>query len=112
MKTLITLFLLFGLFNSAYSQQATFDQLVYETTSVERVGSSFVKDRMCVYLGNGQIVSLDLTSEVGKAEFSISLAALASNKNLTIGFDESGSLLSGCNSGTTIRPHAILTIKE
>ncbi len=86
-------------------------QVAYETSGVERVGSSFVEDKICVYLDNGNIVRLDITTEIGKAELSIVLAAQVSGKEIRVAFKTSEELLAGCNSGTTIQPHAILTIQ-
>jgi hypothetical protein len=106
MKFVLSFFLLLSI------SKFSFAAVIYETSGVDRVGSSFEADKVCVYLSNGKIARLDVATETGKAELSIALAAQISGKNLRIGFNDSLPLVGGCNSGTTIRPHAILTIQS
>ena len=61
----------------------------------------------CVTLVNGEIAKLDLTTDVGRAEFAMALAAQNAGKPLSI-YQTDGTLVGGCNVGTTIKPHTIV----
>ncbi|MCW8826810.1 MAG: hypothetical protein OQK78_10345 [Gammaproteobacteria bacterium] len=63
----------------------------------------------CVTLTNGEVVKLDLTTDVGKAEFSLALAAKTSGKELDV-YQNDQAFVGGCDSGDTVKPHSMLRV--
>lgn len=78
------------------------------TSSVEKISSSWESDSACVHLNSGDVVKLDMTTKKGNVELSIALTAYASRKNIRVYFNENSTLLGGCNTGATVKPHGIL----
>ena len=89
-----------------------FSDWVYETTQVKKVGSGWNEDQVCVHLVNGETLSLDVSTNKGNTELSIVLSAFATSSNLKIAFSDDAEAIGGCNSGTTIRPHGIVTMEK
>ncbi|WP_020405332.1 hypothetical protein [Hahella ganghwensis] len=65
----------------------------------------------CVTLTGGEVVKINLTTDDGKAEYSLVLAALASGKTVDV-HQTDGALEGGCGTGTTIKPHDIIKIDK
>lgn len=77
------------------------------TSAVNQVGVQ--ADSGCIYLDNAQVVKVDLTTEAGKAKFSLAVSALAADKSLRV-YQNDRELVGGCNTGTTIKQHSIIRI--
>ena len=65
----------------------------------------------CVKLSNGQVLKIDVTSDVGKAEFSLALTARSLGKALDVYLTDDP-LVGGCDTGTTIKPHRMLRMRD
>ena len=89
-----------------------FSDWIYETTQVKKIGSGWNEDQVCVHLVNGETLSLNVSSNKGNAELSIVLSAFATGSNIKIAFSDDSESIGGCNSGTTIRPHGIVTMEK
>lgn len=96
--------------------------LVFMLVSTSSYSAGWVTNQtlkeVAVKYGNGClktdaniVVIMDLTSEAGKAEFSIALSALAAGKTIDI-YQTDGALVSGCDVGETIKPHSMLKIDK
>ena len=83
----------------------------YVVSKVTTVGSGWGDDTACVYLATGQVAKLDLTTNRGRAELSLSITAKTTNADVRIYFDDTQQNVGGCSTGTTIVPHSIFQLK-
>ena len=67
-------------------------------------------ENACIHI-NDNIVVLDLTSDKGRAEFSIALAAKVSGSEIEVLLETDGTLVGSCNAGDTHRKHAFITLR-
>jgi hypothetical protein len=64
----------------------------------------------CIKLEDNSIIKIDLSSDAGRAEFSIVLAAKFADEAISV-FRTDGDLIGGCDTGNTIRPHTMLVVR-
>jgi len=81
------------------------------TSKVNDIASGWEPDIACVYLDSGEVVKLDLTSEKGKLELTLSLSAKAMGSDLSVYFQDTLSLSGGCGTGTTVMQHSIVKMR-
>ena len=64
---------------------------------------------VCIILDNGQLIKIDINTELGKGKFSLVVSALAADKKLKV-YRNDGDLVGGCNTGATIRLHSAVIV--
>lgn len=100
--------LLTGLFICLFSHVVHAAQWINDSQVVEiavKYGNG------CVTLEGGEVIRLDLSSDHGKAEYSLALAAHAAGKELDV-YQNDDPMVGGCNTGTTIKPHSMLRMSD
>lgn len=108
MRWLVFVVVLLQVSNYAYARQLR--TVVADVAHVGTAWEHAFTESACIYLSTNDVVLIDLSKEKGKAEFAIALSAQTAGKPVRVIFDDSLPLVGGCNTGTTIRPHGIVTI--
>lgn len=78
--------------------------VVFHTGKVTNLRAiHWAEDRVCIQIEN-KWFKLDLSTEIGKATYSLALTAYTTNKDVRAAWLDSSELEGGCDTGTTMNP--------